>query len=39
MKVSAGYTSNAVGFGWTNGVYLQMSDLISHSKNKVTTSH
>lgn len=39
VKVSAGYTSNAVGFGWTNGVYLQMSDLISHSKNKVTTSH
>ncbi|GGG71086.1 trehalase family glycosidase [Edaphobacter dinghuensis] len=28
VKVAAGYKSNAVGFGWTNGVYLQMSDLI-----------
>jgi alpha,alpha-trehalase len=36
VKVAAGYTSNAVGFGWTNGVYLQMSDLISHSKKKIS---
>ncbi|MEO6816215.1 MAG: trehalase family glycosidase [Edaphobacter sp.] len=35
VKVAAGYKSNAVGFGWTNGVYLQMSDLISHNKMKV----
>jgi alpha,alpha-trehalase len=39
VKVAAGYKSNAVGFGWTNGVYLEMSNLISHSKNKVTSSH
>jgi len=39
VKVAAGYTSNAVGFGWTNGVYLQMSDLIPHSKKKATASH
>ncbi|MDW5265327.1 MULTISPECIES: trehalase family glycosidase [Acidobacteriaceae] len=39
VNVAAGYTSNAVGFGWTNGVYVQMSDLISHSKKKAKASH
>lgn len=39
VKVAAGYTSNAVGFGWTNGVYLQMSDLIPHSEKKAAASH
>jgi alpha,alpha-trehalase len=29
VAVAAGYKSNAVGFGWTNGVYLQMSDLLT----------
>ena len=24
VKVIAGYKTNAVGFGWTNGVYLRM---------------
>jgi alpha,alpha-trehalase len=28
VEVSAGYKSNAIGFGWTNGVYLEMSDLL-----------
>lgn len=36
VEVSAGYKSNAIGFGWTNGVYLQMSGLIPHSKKKAT---
>jgi alpha,alpha-trehalase len=31
VAVSAGYKSNAIGFGWTNGVYLQMNDLLIHS--------
>ncbi|HZY63430.1 MAG TPA: trehalase family glycosidase [Edaphobacter sp.] len=28
VQVSAGYKSNAIGFGWTNGVYLEMNDLL-----------
>jgi len=27
VKVLAGYKSNAIGFGWTNGVYLKMAAL------------
>jgi len=34
VEVATGYTSNAVGFGWTNAVYLKMSDLLSHPKKK-----
>jgi alpha,alpha-trehalase len=30
IKVAAGYKSNVVGFGWTNGVYLRMNDLLTH---------
>jgi alpha,alpha-trehalase len=38
IDVSAGYKANVVGFGWTNGVYLQMSTLLSHrSKPKHST--
>lgn len=29
VKVAAGYKANVVGFGWTNGVYDQMSDILS----------
>ncbi|MEO6806998.1 MAG: trehalase family glycosidase [Edaphobacter sp.] len=32
--VATGYKSNVVGFGWTNGVYLQMHDLIHHQSKK-----
>ena len=32
IEVAAGYKSNVVGFGWTNGVYLELQDLISKSK-------
>lgn len=28
VEVSAGYKSNAIGFGWTNGVYLEMNNLL-----------
>jgi alpha,alpha-trehalase len=28
VKITAGYTENVVGFGWTNGVYLKMRQLI-----------
>lgn len=28
IAVSAGYKSNVIGFGWTNGVYLRMGDLV-----------
>ena len=30
VQVAAGYKSNVVGFGWTNGVYLMMKDLVEH---------
>ena len=29
VHVSAGYTTNEIGFGWTNGSYLKMRQLIS----------
>ncbi len=28
VKVSTGYTTNEIGFGWTNGVYLKMKQII-----------
>lgn len=28
VKVSAGYSENVVGFGWTNGVYLKMHEIM-----------
>jgi len=28
VKITAGYKQNVIGFGWTNGVYLQMRRLI-----------
>jgi alpha,alpha-trehalase len=29
VKITAGYKTNVIGFGWTNGVYLEMRDLIA----------
>lgn len=29
VKVAAGYKSNVVGFGWTNGVYLKLQDILA----------
>ena len=37
VEVAAGYKANVVGFGWTNGVYLEMNDLLTHPHNKATT--
>jgi len=31
VQVSAGYKSNVVGFGWTNGVYLKLQDLLTEA--------
>jgi alpha,alpha-trehalase len=28
VKVSTGYTTNVIGFGWTNGVYLKLQELL-----------
>jgi alpha,alpha-trehalase len=28
VKVSAGYKTNEIGFGWTNGVYLKMKEVM-----------
>ena len=28
VKITAGYKANVIGFGWTNGVYLQMRNLV-----------
>jgi len=30
VEVATGYKANVVGFGWTNGVYLQMNQLLAH---------
>jgi len=32
IEVAAGYKSNVVGFGWTNGVYLEMNALLAHAQ-------
>jgi alpha,alpha-trehalase len=43
VEVATGYKSNVVGFGWTNGVYLEMNDLLTNKKNQMPsrpkTSH
>ena len=31
VKVSAGYTTNVIGFGWTNGVYLKLQEILNAS--------
>jgi alpha,alpha-trehalase len=36
VKVSAGYKSNVIGFGWTNGVYLEMNTLLNPAKKQAT---
>jgi len=38
VEVAAGYKANVVGFGWTNGVYLEMNDLLAHQREKVAAS-
>jgi alpha,alpha-trehalase len=34
VEVATGYKSNVVGFGWTNGVYLQMNNLLTADSKK-----
>lgn len=34
VDVATGYKSNVVGFGWTNGVYLQMDKLLAREANR-----
>jgi alpha,alpha-trehalase len=34
VEVATGYKTNVVGFGWTNGVYLQMNNLLTQAANK-----
>jgi alpha,alpha-trehalase len=31
VKITAGYTQNVVGFGWTNGVYLKLRQLLDRA--------
>ncbi|MGD0443317.1 MAG: trehalase family glycosidase [Edaphobacter sp.] len=38
VEVAAGYKANVVGFGWTNGVYLEMNDLLTHPHKKAAIS-
>jgi alpha,alpha-trehalase len=34
VEVATGYKSNVVGFGWSNGVYLQMNNLLTHEASR-----
>jgi alpha,alpha-trehalase len=37
VAIATGYKANIVGFGWTNGVYLQMNDLLTHQSKQAAT--
>jgi alpha,alpha-trehalase len=39
VKVSSGYTQNVIGFGWTNGVYLKMQEILNGSAKPATTGN
>jgi alpha,alpha-trehalase len=36
VEVATGYKANVIGFGWTNGVYLQMSELLTRTPRRAT---
>jgi alpha,alpha-trehalase len=38
VKVSAGYSENVVGFGWTNGVYLRLQGLLHSTPSPIKTA-
>jgi alpha,alpha-trehalase len=38
VAIATGYKSNVVGFGWTNGVYLQMHNLLTHPKKRTAAT-
>ena len=37
VKVSTGYTTNEIGFGWTNAIYLKMKEVVE--KQAATSAH
>ena len=37
VEVAIGYKTDVIGFGWTNGVYLQMQDLLTHQSQQAAT--
>jgi alpha,alpha-trehalase len=37
VKVSAGYTANVIGFGWTNAVYLKFQEMLKGTGDKAAT--
>jgi alpha,alpha-trehalase len=37
VRVSAGYTQNVAGFGWTNGVYLKLQEILRGDAEPVST--
>jgi alpha,alpha-trehalase len=39
VAVATGYKSNVVGFGWTNGVYLQMHALLTHRSKQAAAAN
>ena len=38
IAVAAGYKSNVIGFGWTNGVYLMLHDVLAHAPVEAATT-
>ncbi len=38
VKVSAGYSQNVIGFGWTNGVYLKMQEILHRADAKAPSA-
>jgi alpha,alpha-trehalase len=39
VQIAAGYKTNEVGFGWTNGVYLEMQHLLSTAHPAMSTAN
>jgi len=39
VNITAGYTANVIGFGWTNGVYLKMHRLLQGVADTVNARH
>jgi len=37
VQITAGYTQNVVGFGWTNGVYLKLQELVDGADEEKAT--
>jgi alpha,alpha-trehalase len=37
VRITAGYTQNEIGFGWTNGVYVKLWQLLESSRHNVCT--